>query len=103
MPVYKDYCYARTQVDDARGVAWEAREAADQRKRTTLHPQTESRMRVSYGILSAIGLLPSLVNVVGKRPAVEDVRAEVKAIIRWKNDGLMDPGESAPELRSYFL
>ena len=62
----------------------------DRRKKETLRSDSQPRARVAYGILSAVGLLPALVDAVRKSPAVEDVRAEVTAVINWKNNGLLD-------------
>lgn len=70
-------------------------EEADRQRRQTLRADTRARLRVTYGVLSAVSLMPALVDVVGRKPT-EDVRAEVKAMLQWKNNGLWEPSEELP-------
>jgi len=69
-----------------------AEEEADRKRRQTLRADTKARLRVTYGVLSAVSLMPALVEAVWRKPT-EDVRAEAKAMLQWKNNALWQPDE----------
>ena len=68
--------------------ALDAEKEKEKKRREHVSVEMNRKMRVKYGILSGIQVFPALANATYK-PPVQDIRAEIKAMINWKNNGLL--------------